>query len=156
MWVRYIRKGLSLSQKAKTSMKKFIVAFILTSMSLVTNAQSQLKGTYYNAEYQIYLHLDADSCNITVPGQEIYGELTGYFSTKRDSRLWLITESERLKKNKIEITVINDYGSEDFTATLTEDDNGSITMKHLGGSTYKIVVNSKYVKIPKEIVLKKE
>lgn len=137
-------------------MRNIIVTLLLASISLVTNAQSQLKGTYYNAEYQIYLHLNADSCNVTVPGQEIYGELAGYFSSKRDSRLWLITECERLKSNKIEVTVINDYGSEDFTATLTEDNNGSITMKHLGGSTYKIVVNSKYVKIPKEIVLKKE
>ena len=91
-----------------------------------------------------------------VPGQDIYGELAGYFSSKRDSRLWLVIECERLKKNKVEVTVINDYGSEDFTATLTEDEDGCITMKHLGGSTYKIVVNSKYVKIPKEIVLKKE
>ena len=137
-------------------MNKIIVALLLTSISLATNAQSLLKGTYYNAEYQIYLHLNADSCNVTVPGQEIYGELPGYFSTKRDSRLWLIIECERLKSNKIEATVINDYGSEDFTATLTEDDQGNITMKHLDGSTYKIVVNSKYVKIPKEIVLKKE
>ena len=145
-----------MSQKAKTRMKKIIVALLLTSISLATNAQSLLKGTYYNAEYQIYLHLNADSCNVTVPGQEIYGELPGYFSTKRDSRLWLIIECERLKSNKIEATVINDYGSEDFTATLTEDDQGNITMKHLDGSTYKIVVNSKYVKIPKEIVLKKE
>ena len=145
-----------MSQKAKTRMNKIIVALLLTSISLATNAQSLLKGTYYNAEYQIYLHLNADSCNVTVPGQEIYGELPGYFSTKRDSRLWLIIECERLKSNKIEATVINDYGSEDFTATLTEDDQGNITMKHLDGSTYKIVVNSKYVKIPKEIVLKKE
>ena len=156
MCVIYTRKGLSLSQKAKTRMNKIIVALLLTSISLATNAQSLLKGTYYNAEYQIYLHLNADSCNVTVPGQEIYGELPGYFSTKRDSRLWLIIECERLKSNKIEATVINDYGSEDFTATLTEDDQGNITMKHLDGSTYKIVVNSKYVKIPKEIVLKKE
>lgn len=156
MCVIYIRKGLSLSQKAKTSMKKVILALLLTSISLATNAQSLLRGTYYNAEYQIYLHLNADSCNVMVPGQDIYGELAGYFSSKRDSRLWLVIECERLKKNKVEVTVINDYGSEDFTATLTEDEDGNITMKHLGGSTYKIVVNSKYVKIPKEIVLKKE
>jgi hypothetical protein len=125
-------------------------------MALTLQAQTLLKGTYYNAEYQIFLHLSVDSCDVTVPDQEIYGSLPGYFSSKRDSRLWLVTECERLKANKVEVTVINDYGSEDFTATLTEDDNGVLTMKHLGGSTYKIVVNSKYVKIPKEIILKKE
>ena len=136
-----------------TIMKRsiFITIFMILSVSL--SAQT-LKGYYYNEEYQVYLRINADSQNVTVPGQEIYGEMTGYFGSKRDGRLWLITEMERIEKNKIEVSVINDYGSEDFTATLTEDDNQVITMKHKKGSTFKIVVDRKYVKIPKEFKLK--
>ena len=94
--------------------------------------------------------------DIKVPGQDIYGELPGYFGSKRDSRLWLITGCERKNKHQVKIEVINDYGSEDFEALLSEDRDGHITMKHLDGSTYKIVVNSKYVKVPKTIVLAKK
>ena len=136
-----------------TVMKRsiFFTFFIILSVSM--SAQN-LKGYYYNEEYQVYLRINADSQNVIVPGQDIYGELTGYFGSKRDGRLWLITEMERIGKNKIEVSVINDYGSEDFNATLTEDDNQVITMKHKKGSTFKIVVDRKYVKIPKELKLK--
>lgn len=129
------------------------ISFFMMILSVPLYAQA-LKGYYYNEEYQLYLRINADSQDIVVPGQDIYGELTGYFGTKRDGRLWLITEMERIDSNKIEISVINDYGSEDFTATLSEDDHQVITMKHQKGSTFKIVVDRKYVKIPKEIKLK--
>lgn len=121
-------------------------------MSALLHAQS-MKGYYYNDEYQLYLQINAQEQNVTVPGQEIYGELTGYFGSKRDGRLWLITDSQPMDKNRLLITVVNDYGSEDFEAVLSEDQEGHLTMKHKKGSTFKIVVDRKYVKIPKEIVL---
>lgn len=133
-------------------MKKLLIILITTFVPLLMQAQS-FKGYYYNDEYQLYLIINADSCNIEVPDQEIYGQLAGYFGSKRDSRLWLITECKRINEKKVEITVINDYGSEDFTAILTEEKEGNIRFKHKEGSTFKIVVNSKYVKIPKELVL---
>ena len=136
-------------------MKKVTILLILILSALTLQAQS-MQGYYYNEEYQIYLKLSLDSANITVPDQDIYGELAGYLGSKRDSRLWLITEARRTGDNRAEVTVINDYGSEDFEATLTETADGTLTMKHRGGSTYKIVVNNKYVKIPKEITLKKK
>ena len=114
-----------------------------------------IKGHYYNEEYQVYLYINTIDKDVMVPDQDIYGPLPGYFGSKRDSRLWLVLEAEPSGK-KIEITVINDYGSEDFTATLSENADGILTMKHESGSTYKIVVNNKYVKIPKTLVLKKQ
>lgn len=138
---------------SKKRMRKGIL-FILTLLPLMAWAQ-HFDGYYYNEEYQVYLKINAERSDITVPGQEIYGQLTGYFGSKRDGRLWLITEMEQVNDKKLIITVVNDYGSEDFTASLTEDDNHVITMKHQEGSTYKIVVNSKYVKIPKQIKLVK-
>lgn len=133
-------------------MKKYLIILITIFVPLLMHAQS-FKGYYYNDEYQLYLIINADSCNIEVPDQQIYGQLAGYFGSKRDSRLWLITECKRINDKKVEITVINDYGSEDFTAILTEEKEGYIKFKHKEGSTFKIVVNSKYVKIPKELVL---
>ena len=114
------------------------------------------KGKFVNDEYQIYLKLNAYEQNITVPDQEIYGELPGYFGSKRDSRQWLVIECEIINNNTVEMKVVNDYGSEDFTARLTLNSDGTYTLKHLGGSTYKIVVDSKYVKIPKKIEMKIE
>ena len=114
------------------------------------------KGKFVNDEYQIYLKLNAYEQNITVPDQEIYGDLPGYFGSKRDSRQWLVIECEIINNNTVEMKVVNDYGSEDFTARLTLNSDGTYTLKHLEGSTYKIVVDSKYVKIPKKIEMKIE
>ena len=93
---------------------------------------------------------------MTVPGQELFGEIPGYLGSKRDGRVWLITEVTVKNPRSATIEVINDYGSEDFIAQLSFDDEGNLIMKHEKGSTYKIVVNRKYVKIPSKIVLKKE
>ena len=131
-------------------MRKLIILALITIYPILAHSQS-LKGYYYNEQYQVYLYLNADSSSIKVPGQDIYGDLPGYFGSKRDSRLWLIVECERVNAHKAEIEVINDYGSEDFTATVTESADGELTFKHLEGSTFKIVVNSKYVKLPKEM-----
>ena len=129
---------------------------IMCTINVHGQSVEPFKGKFVNDEYQIYLKLNAYEQNITVPDQEIYGELPGYFGSKRDSRQWLVIECEIINNNTVEMKVVNDYGSEDFTARLTLNSDGTYTLKHLGGSTYKIVVDSKYVKIPKKIEMKIE
>ncbi|MBF1447962.1 MAG: hypothetical protein HXN55_11410, partial [Prevotella nigrescens] len=48
----------------------------------------------------------------------------------------------------------NDYGSEDLEASLTYNGDGSYTFKQLKGSTINIVVNNKWVKLPKTLIFK--
>lgn len=129
---------------------------IMCTINVHGQSVEPFKGKFVNDEYQIYLKLNAYEQNITVPDQEIYGELPGYFGSKRDSRQWLVIECEIINNNTVEMKVVNDYGSEDFTARLTLNSDGTYTLKHLEGSTYKIVVDSKYVKIPKKIEMKIE
>lgn len=129
---------------------------IMCTINVHGQSIEPFKGKFVNDEYQIYLKLNAYEQNITVPDQEIYGELPGYFGSKRDSRQWLVIECEIINNNTVEMKVVNDYGSEDFTARLTLNSDGTYTLKHLEGSTYKIVVDSKYVKIPKKIEMKIE
>ena len=137
-------------------MKKiaFLIIMILSTINVLGQTAEPFKGKFVNEEYQIYLKLNAYDQDIMVPDQEIYGELPGYFGSKRDSRLWLVIECELINDKTVELKVINDYGSEDFTARLTMNDDGTFTLKHINGSTYKIVVDSKYVKIPKKLEMK--
>ena len=139
-------------------MKKIVllIMMVLSTINVLGQTAEPFKGRFVNDEYQIYLRLNAYDQNITVPDQEIYGELPGYFGSKRDSRQWLVIECEIINNNTVEMKVVNDYGSEDFTARLTLNSDGTYTLKHLEGSTYKIVVDSKYVKIPKKIEMKIE
>ena len=133
-----------------------ILTLWLISAVCLAQTEKPFEGYLYNEEYQIYLKLNVYDKNIMVPDQDIYGELPGYLGSKRDSRLWLITDANQLNEKSVELSVINDYGSEDFIARITIDDKGVYTFKHIEGSTYKIVVNSKYVKIPKTITFVKQ
>ena len=136
-------------------MRKLIILALITICPVLAHSQS-LKGYYYNEQYQVYLYLNADSSSIKVPGQDIYGDLPGYFGSKRDSRLWLIVECERVNAHKAEIEVINDYGSEDFTATVKLLDDNTIVYEHKNGSTLKFPVNKKWQKIPSKLKFQKK
>ncbi len=122
------------------------------------NAQGRqvFKGHLYNDEYQVYLDIDFYQKNILVPNQEIFGQLPGYFGAKRDVRKWLITDIKLLNDSTARVDIINDYGSEDLSATLYKDKNGNYILKQGEGSTIKIVVDRKWVKIPKTLVLHKK
>lgn len=153
---------------------KIILITALTALALTTNAQSAdtLKGKkvkttalekqadpfkahLVNDEFQVWLGIDFINKNIIIPGQEIFGELPGYFGAKRDTRKWIISEAT-VKGKTAKLLIINDYGSEDLTAELRLNSNGTYTLKQLDGSTIKIVVNNKWLKIPKEIVFKRQ
>ena len=153
---------------------KIILITALTALALTTNAQpgDTLKGKkvkttalekqadpfkahLVNDEFQVWLDIDFINKNIIIPGQEIFGELPGYFGAKRDTRKWIISEAT-VKGKTAKLLIINDYGSEDLTAELRLNSNGTYTLKQLDGSTIKIVVNNKWLKIPKEIVFKRQ
>lgn len=143
-------------------MKKILLAiiFFMTCFSLEAQEAKQeskensVFHTYlYNEEYKVYMELDLNGAGVSVPGQEIFGKVPGYFGATRDSRKWLITSCDISGKNIEKIGIVNDYGSEDLTATLIYNpQNKTYTLKQQSGSKLKIVVNRKWVKIPQEII----
>ena len=157
-------------------MKQKIILTIMTMLAFSTNilAQNNLPTTktdtssskngkiihtndsifkvhLVNDEFQVWMDIDFYHNNITVPRQEIFGEVPGYFGAVRDTRKWIISDAT-IKGRKAILTIINDYGSEDLKAELKRNSNGTYTLTRIEGSTMKIVVNNKWVKIPKEII----
>jgi hypothetical protein len=138
-------------------MKKIIISVLVAFFTVSANAQesSIFKGYIYNGEYQVYINMDLYKNNITVPNQEIYGELPGYFGANRDTRKWLFTSAEITDSTTAKLEITNDYGSEDLEATLKKLPNGTYELEQREGSTMKIAVNRKWVKIPKKIIFTK-
>ena len=134
-------------------MKRTLVMTFLLSVVLSIEAQhmSVFKGYLYNDEYQVYINMDFYRNNIKVPGQEIFGELPGYFGSKRDGRTWLFVTAELKDSITAKLTITNDYGSEDLEAVLRRLPDGSFELQQNDGSTIKIAVNRKWVKIPKRL-----
>lgn len=138
-------------------MKRLSILAIISAIALNAFSQNDsiFKCNLYNEEYKVYMNINLYDSNITAPRQEIFGELPGYFGQDNDSRVWLITDVKISNNNVAKLSIVNDYGSEDLTATLTVDKDGNYILRQEDGSRIKIVENRKWVKIPTELKFKK-
>ena len=140
-------------------MKRLLFILITCHLPLFTSfAQGEgdpFHAYLYNNEYEVYLHINFYDEDIKVPGQELYGSLPGYLGKKNNSFCWLIT-SAKVKDKTATLSLINDYGSEDLTATLTQHNDSTYTLKQVTGSTLKVPKNGKWQKLPKTLELKRQ
>ena len=113
------------------------------------------KGYLSNNEYEVYLQINFYQNDIKVPGQEIFGTITGFLGDRKDSRKWLITNAA-IEGKTAHLSIINDYGSEDLIADLTLESDGTYSLKQITGSNIKIARNRKWVKIPKKLTFMKK
>ena len=111
------------------------------------------RGTFTNDEYQVWITIDFYGSTVTVPEQELFGQLPGYLGAKRDPRKWFITDATITSSKTAHLEIINDYGSEDLEATLTQLNDSTYQLHQDDGSPLRIVVKSKWVKLPKTLVL---
>ena len=133
--------------------KLFVLMFVLlVSVKLAAQSDKVFHTYIYNDEFKVYMDINLYENNVIVPDQELFGEIPGYFGAKRDQRKWLITSAKIDGKNSATLEIVNDFGSEDLTATLTfNPEDGSYMLRQKSGSRIKIVVNRKWVKIPTEL-----
>ena len=138
-------------------MKKIFATIVLAFTLLPVFAQEStgpFRAYLFNKEYNVYLRINLYDEDITVPGQDLYGKLPGYLAKQHNSFCWLITSSE-VEGNKATLQMINDYGSEDLTATLTAESDSIFVLKQIEGSTLKVPNNGKWQKLPKTLELKR-
>ena len=139
-------------------MKKIITIIILAfllSPALAQENKEPFRAYLINKEYNVYLRIDFYQDNISVPGQDLYGKLPGFLSKQHNSFCWLITSAE-VEGNKATLQMINDYGSEDLTATLTAKSDSIFVLKQIDGGTLKVPNNGKWQKLPKTMELKRQ
>ena len=139
-------------------MKNLFIAAFLCLVNLPLFGQSpceDFRAYLFNKEYSVYLRIDFYRENISVPGQDLYGKLPGYLSKQHNSFCWLITSVDVHGKTAT-MQMINDYGSEDLTATLTVENDSVYVLKQIDGSTLKVPNNGKWQKLPKTLELKRQ
>lgn len=138
-------------------MKKLLltlIAYHLSSLTLYAQKGETFRAYLFNNEYDVYLKIDFYDETITVPGQDLYGQLPGYLGKKNNSFCWIIT-SAHFEDNKAKLSLINDYGSEDLTATLTCKNDSIYILKQEDGSQLKVPKNGKWQKLPKILEFKR-
>ena len=138
-------------------MKKLIALFLIFLPYLTLRAQNTVepfRAYLYNNEYEVYLRIDFYDETITIPGQELYGQLPGYLGKKNNSFCWIIT-SAKIQDRTAHLAMINDYGSEDLTAILTAKNDSLYELRQVEGSTLKVPKNGKWQKLPKTLEFKR-
>jgi hypothetical protein len=138
---------------------KRLILFLIACQISVLSASAQktdkpFRAYIYNNEYEVFMRLDLYSESITVPGQELYGNLSGYLGKRHNSFCWLIT-SAKIDGNTAELQMINDYGSEDLTARLTVEKDSLYVLRQVEGSTLKVPKEGKWQKLPSKLVFKR-
>ena len=128
----------------------------LTAMSSwAQSSDNVFRGKLVNNELEVMIVLNLYEKNVKVPQQELFGDVDGYLCYKHDGRKWIIVESE-VQGDRALLTLVNDYGSEDLTASLIRQSDGTYGFRQETGSTIKIVKNRKWVKLPKKITFVKD
>ena len=139
-------------------MNKLITILLFCLASIGVSAQNNngpFRAYIYNNEFDVYLRINFYEQNITVPGQDLYGQVPGYLGKKNNSFAWIIT-SATAKGDKAHLALINDYGSEDLTATLTRKNDSIYVLKQIDGSTLKVPNKGKWQKLPKTLEFKRK
>ena len=142
-------------------MKKAILLTLTLLLQFLSPLQGageppfSFRGHYVCDELKLFLVINLHEKDIIVPGQEVLGELDGYMGSSQTSHVWAITSSET-NGREAELEMINNYGSEDLTATLTAQDDSTLVYHHRGGSTLKFPVNNKWQKIPQKVIFKRK
>ena len=158
IYIVYLCK--QIRQIKKKTMKSTILSILLSLMCFSAYSQSDapFKAYIYNKEYKVYMRINLYDNDIKIPGQEIFGEIGGFLRSDDDSRCWIITSAEvNEKKHTANLEIINDYGSEDLTATLSYNPKDSTyTLKQNVGSNIKIARNRKWVKLPGTMQFKRK
>ena len=148
--IEYTRK------MAKKSIISFILLLLTGSFAWADEPQKPFKGYLYNSEYDVYIRMNLYDQDIIIPGQELFGQLPGYLSKNGTSYCWLFVTADVSNPKSAQLQVSNDYGSEDFTAKLTQEDDSTYVLQHLGGSVLKMPKNGKWQKLPNTLKFKKK
>ena len=139
-------------------MNKLIAISLLCLTTISVKAQSNnepFRAYLSNNEYDVFLRINFYEQDVNVPGQDLIGQVPGYLGKKNNSFAWLIT-SAKINGNKAKLQLINDYGSEDLTATLTRKNDSIYVLKQESGSTLKVPNKGKWLKLPKTLEFKRK
>ena len=126
-----------------------------TSFPSKARLPEAFRAYLYNNEYNVYLRINFYKQDVTIPGQELYGPLPGYLGKQYNSFCWVITSCEIKNDHEATLQLINDFGSEDLTATLPRQNDSIYVLRQGAGNTIKVPNKGKWQKLPKTLTFKR-
>ncbi len=132
------------------------ILFCLTMLPCTLSLQAQSADStafhcyLYNAEHDVFMRINFYDNDVVISWQDMLGPLPGFLAKNGNSYCWIVSSAE-IKGNKANLVMVNDYGSEDLTATLTQQNDSVYTLQQQNGSPIKVSVNGKLQKVPRTL-----
>lgn len=125
---------------------------LLAAMSAQAQSadSTAFRGYLYNAEHDVFMRINFYQNDVVITWQDMLGPLPGFLAKNGNSYCWIVASAE-MNGNEAELVMVNDYGSEDLTATLTQQNDSTYTLRQLSGSPIKVSVKGKLQKIPRQL-----
>ena len=129
-------------------------AFMLCALAIQAQRadSTAFRGYLYNADEEVYMNINFHDQDIVISGQEVFGKVAGFLAKKGNSFCWIVTDVT-VEGRKASMEMVNDYGSDDLTATLTQVNDSTYTLEQKAGAALKVPVNGKWKKLPHTLIL---
>ena len=131
------------------------LCWMWTTLTFAQSDSTTFRTYIQNDEYKVYLRINFYDQDIIIPGQELYGPLPGYLGKVHNSFCWPIIATE-VNGKKANLQMVNDFGSEDLEATLTQKNDSTYILKQGKGSVIKVPGDGKWVKLPPVLEFKRK
>lgn len=116
--------------------------------------EQRFKGTFYNEEIGLNIHLDLEEETLIVPGMSFLGPVHGYMDGKIYGA-WMLIKHE-IQGNKVLLRFTNDMGADSQNVLLTAKEDGTFYYETVNGNYVRRAVGRKLVKIAGEMPMKKK
>ncbi|MBR5395143.1 MAG: hypothetical protein IK144_08695 [Bacteroidaceae bacterium] len=136
-------------------MQKTTIFIIFFSLAGLLWAEGPWKIHLHCPEEKIDLRLDLYEESIEVPGLEAFGPMNGYMDGNIYG-VWYVVSFDIKDDKHATVTIANDLGSEDQKLTLAQTSDSTYQLKFLGYNTVKRAQGKKLVKIPSELIMKRQ
>ena len=136
-------------------MQKTTIFIVFFSLAGLLWAEGPWKIHLHCPEEKIDLRLDLYEESIEVPGLEAFGPMNGYMDGNIYG-VWYVVGFDIKDDKHATVTIANDLGSEDQKLTLAQTSDSTYQLKFLGYNTVKRAQGKKLVKIPSELIMKRQ
>lgn len=130
------------------------MVFVLSATAQQDTTTKPFKAYLFNEEYDVYMRINFHENDVVISWADLFGPLPGFLAKQNGTYCWLVLETE-VHDNQAELQIVNDSGSEDLTATLTQENDSIYTLRQKSGSTIKLPQSGKWQKLPRTLTLKR-
>lgn len=134
---------------------KMLCAAIMFMTSTTVFCQTGYKGFFRSDELKASLMLNLENNDITIEDLGLDGTY-GYMKGNLNAT-WVVLKVKKIDKKKAVVRMVSDNGNDGQDVELVLTNDGDLILKLVGGEqNIKTVSNRKYVKLPKEVIFKKQ